>query len=134
MKDGIAPLTGVIETDWLPYPFTMNWRMTRPGTVQFAKDEPLCLIYPVAKGALETAELELRNLEDNPELREQCLAWRERRENFMERFRAGDAVTLKQGWQRYYFLGQHPDGRAIDEHINKLRLKPPADKRGDQET
>src|SRR5262249_52956673 len=31
-KDGIAPLTGVIETDWLPYPFTMNWQMTRPGT------------------------------------------------------------------------------------------------------
>jgi hypothetical protein len=30
-KDGIAPLTGVIETDWLPYPFTMNWQLTRPG-------------------------------------------------------------------------------------------------------
>jgi len=33
-KDGIAPLTGVIETDWLPYPFTMNWQMTRPGRVR----------------------------------------------------------------------------------------------------
>jgi hypothetical protein len=38
-KDGIAPLTGVIETDWLPYPFTMNWQMTRPGSVRFDKDE-----------------------------------------------------------------------------------------------
>ncbi len=37
IKDGIAPLTGVIETDWLPYPFTMNWQMTRPGTVRFEK-------------------------------------------------------------------------------------------------
>jgi len=26
---------GVIETDWLPDPFTMNWQMTRPGTVRF---------------------------------------------------------------------------------------------------
>ena len=34
-KDGIAALTGVIETDWLPFPFTMNWQMTRPGTVRF---------------------------------------------------------------------------------------------------
>jgi len=25
----------VIETDWLPDPFTMNWQMTRPGTVRF---------------------------------------------------------------------------------------------------
>ena len=31
IKDGIAPLSGVIETDWSPYSFTMNWRFTRPG-------------------------------------------------------------------------------------------------------
>jgi hypothetical protein len=28
-KDGIAPLEGVIETDWAPYTFTMNWQFTR---------------------------------------------------------------------------------------------------------
>src|SRR5258708_9907512 len=28
-KDGIFPLAGVIETDWSPYTFTMNWRFTR---------------------------------------------------------------------------------------------------------
>ena len=31
-KDGIAALSGVIETDWSPYSFTMNWMFTRPGT------------------------------------------------------------------------------------------------------
>lgn len=30
-KDGIAALTGIIETDWSPYTFTMNWRFTRAG-------------------------------------------------------------------------------------------------------
>ena len=30
-KDAIQPLTGIIETDWSPYTFTMNWRFTRPG-------------------------------------------------------------------------------------------------------
>ena len=25
-KDGIYALTGVVETDWLPFTFTMNWR------------------------------------------------------------------------------------------------------------
>jgi len=30
-KHGIAPLTGVVETDWSPFSFTMNWRFHRPG-------------------------------------------------------------------------------------------------------
>ena len=40
-KDGIAALSDVIETDWSPYSFTMNWMFTRPGTpVRFEKGEP----------------------------------------------------------------------------------------------
>ena len=42
-KDGIAPLTGIVETNWLPYPFTMNWQMTRPGRVTFDKGRILSL-------------------------------------------------------------------------------------------
>ena len=30
-KDGISALSGVIETDWLLYNFTVNWIFTRPG-------------------------------------------------------------------------------------------------------
>ena len=29
LKDGIQPLSGVVETDWLPFTFTMNWKFTR---------------------------------------------------------------------------------------------------------
>lgn len=132
-KDGIAPLTGVIEADWLPYPFTMNWRMTRPGTVRFEKDEPLCSIYPVAKGALETVEPVIRSLEDDPRLHEDCMAWRERRNEFIERCLARDNGALSQGWQRHYFLGSHPDGRVATDHASKLRLKAPVDQRGVRE-
>src|SRR5690606_23014215 len=46
VKDGIQPLTGLIETDWLPFPFTMNWIFTRPGRVKFEKGEPFCFITP----------------------------------------------------------------------------------------
>jgi hypothetical protein len=49
-KDGIAPLTGVIETDWSPYTFTMNWRFTRRNHwVRFAAGEPICFLFPVAQ-------------------------------------------------------------------------------------
>src|SRR4030095_11440195 len=128
-KDGIAPLSGVIETDWLPYPFTMNWQMTRPGTVRFEKDEPICMVFPVATGTLQAVEPEVRNLADDPPLMAQTMAWKERRDDFMKRFRAKDAATLKEAWQRYYFLGKMPDGGGPDaEHVNKLRLATPKDR------
>src|SRR6202012_3175184 len=31
IKDGIQPLVGLVETDWLPFPFTLKWTFTRPG-------------------------------------------------------------------------------------------------------
>ena len=38
-KDGIAPLEGIIETDWAPFTFTMNWQFTRKRhKVRFEKD------------------------------------------------------------------------------------------------
>jgi hypothetical protein len=53
-KDGIAPLSGVIETDWSPYSFTMNWLFTRTDTlIQFEKGEPFCHIFPIRRGELE---------------------------------------------------------------------------------
>jgi hypothetical protein len=130
-KDGIAPLAGVIETDWLPYPFTMNWQMTRPGTVRFAKGEPICQVFPVPHAFLEQVEPEIRDLADDPELQAQALAWKARRDEFMQRFRAHDMATLKAAWQRFYFVGRHPDGSGAGEgHVTKLRLADPVDRRG----
>src|SRR5271156_1280951 len=52
-KDGIAPLTGVIETDWAPYTFTMNWKFTRRNVpIRFEKGEPFCHVFPVRCGEL----------------------------------------------------------------------------------
>ena len=130
-KDGIAPLTGVIETDWLPYPFTMNWQMTRPGTVRFEKDEPFCMVFPVPATALGEVEPEVRNLADDPDLEAQTMAWKQRRDEFMTRFRSRDPATLKEAWQRFYFVGKLPDGTdAPETHVNKLRVAAPVDRRG----
>ena len=38
-KDGIAALTGVIETDWSPNSFTMIWKFTRADHTTFSMDE-----------------------------------------------------------------------------------------------
>ncbi|HZQ63390.1 MAG TPA: DUF6065 family protein [Casimicrobiaceae bacterium] len=133
VKDGIAPLTGVIETDWLPYPFTMNWKMTRPGRVQFRRGEPLCMVYPVAAGAVTQCQPEIHHLQDNPALEAEAMAWRSRRDEFMKRFRDRDPATLKEGWQRFYFLGKSPEGSAAPTgHVHKLRAPSPVDRRGER--
>lgn len=44
-KVAIAPLAAIVETDWTPFTFTMNWKFIRPGTpVRFERGEPICHI------------------------------------------------------------------------------------------
>src|ERR1019366_2002778 len=82
-KDAIAPLTGLIETDWAPYSFTMNWQFTRPRTaVRLEKGEPFCNIMPVRRGEIEAVEPELRSLSENPELKRQHDTWTANRNRF----------------------------------------------------
>jgi hypothetical protein len=70
-KDGIAPLSGIIETDWSPYTFTMNWRFTRPDVwVRFEENEPFCHFFPTPRGAVAGLKPELRPMEDEPGLLE----------------------------------------------------------------
>jgi Family of unknown function (DUF6065)/2OG-Fe(II) oxygenase superfamily len=126
-KENAYPLTGIIETDWLPYPFTMNWQIMKPGRVVFEEGEPFCFLFPVKKQALLDCEPEILRLSDNAELTRQHDTFRLSRDEFMKRFHAGDDATIKQAWQRHYFLGRHPDGALVDGHINKLRLKEPVD-------
>jgi hypothetical protein len=79
-KDHVTPFDAIVETDWLPYPFTMNWRITKPlKTVKFGKDEPICLVMPVKRGGLEDISPEIRNLESEPELFEGYKKWHESR-------------------------------------------------------
>jgi hypothetical protein len=134
-KDGISPLTGVVETSWLPYPFTMNWQLTRPGVVRFEKDEPFCLVMPLPARALEEVEPRINDLASNGSLAGQYLAWRDKRTEFMTAYRAGDAATLREAWQKFYFKGQLASGAPPDcalpevDHVQKLRLAEPVDLR-----
>jgi len=82
-KDGIAALSGIIETDWSPYSFTMNWIFTRPGiAVRFEKGEPYCHILPARLGEIESLEPELLLLSENAELKHQHDVWTASRARF----------------------------------------------------
>jgi hypothetical protein len=46
-KANCVPLEGIVETWWLNYTFTLNWKLIEPGVVGFAKGESLGQLVPV---------------------------------------------------------------------------------------
>ncbi|MFT6428346.1 MAG: hypothetical protein ACJAVC_001629, partial [Brevundimonas sp.] len=127
VKDGIQPLVGLIETDWLPFPFTMNWIFTRPGRITFEKGEPFCFINLIEHKKVEQFQPIIRTLESNPVMKGQFEAWNRARTDFNQRLAGGDPDAAKEAWQRYYFKGEVPEdlGTAPATHSNKRRLKSP---------
>ena len=129
-KHGAVALTGVIETDWLPYPFTMNWKLTRPGVVTFAKDEPFCMLFPVRAGDIELFTPVIRNIDEDPEFKRQHEAWRDSRAEFRNRQKETGSLSARAAWQKFYFKGEGPDGKAVPiAHQQRLRASRPVDRR-----
>ncbi len=126
-KDGIAPLSGMIETDWAPYTFTMNWIFTRPGhTVRFEQGEPFCHIFPVRRGELELVEPEVRQLSQEPELHEQYELWNKSRQQFNADLTQPGSAAQAERWQKMYYRGVDPRGNetAVNDHRTRLKLRP----------
>lgn len=101
-KDGIVALDGIIETDWSHATFTMNWRFTRACTVEFTVGEPICLFFPIQRGALEAFSCEFRLLESDRELNRKFREWSESRERHLWALGKGKPEALAQIWQREY--------------------------------
>ena len=129
-KDGIAALTGVIETDWSPYSFTMNWKFTRADhTVRFEVGDPFCHLFPVQRELVGSIEPELRELSSDPETEAQHRQWSGSRQTFNLELLESESEARKEKWQKNYYRGAKPDGldSGVD-HQTKLRLMPFADK------
>lgn len=110
-KDGIAPLTGVVEP-WTS--FTMNWKFTRACTVEWAEDEPFCMVMPIKRG-IENINPEMKRLSDYPERMAEFQRWSQSRNDFNANLKVPGSDACKQGWQRDYM-------RSADR--TKLRCKP----------
>jgi uncharacterized protein DUF6065 len=124
IKDGIQPLEGVVESDWSPATFTMNWRMTRPNhSVRFKAGEPICMVVPIPRGLAEGLEPQRLPLANNKQLRAQYGVWKRARGSFLNDLIRGQSDAIRRGWQKDYFLGLAPDGRRFEEHQTRLHLK-----------
>ena len=122
-KDAIAPLEGIIETDWAPYTFTMNWRFTRKRTwVTFEKDEPICRLVPIPRHYAEQFEAVIRPLSDDPELQREHLEWSSSRGNFNKELEVDRFRRPAEKWQGHYMRGRHLDGRRFSDHRIKVLM------------
>ena len=113
LKDAIQPLTGIVETDWAPFTFTMNWKFTRPNTqVRFDADEPFCMIWPVRRGLIDDVEPEIRPIESDAEINGAFTAWGESRRGFNKDLRVPGSDARARKWQKDYFRGDSPVRRG----------------------
>ena len=123
-KDGICALEGVVETDWSPATFTMNWKFTRTNEwVRFEKGEPYAMLVPIPRGLAETLAPRVDLLSRNTELEKQYQTWEAGRRGFLQGLRSLDPAAVQRGWQKDYFQGKTPDGQSVEGHQTRLRIK-----------
>jgi hypothetical protein len=120
-KDLIYPLDGIIETDWLPFYFTFNFRFLKPGTVTFKKGEPLFMFFPIIRNFIDNFEIFYKDINDNKELNEQFIDFNESRT-----IRNKNSNKYKLGAQKFYLRGFVTDNKIdIKNHQISINLKVP---------
>ena len=102
----------MIETWWLNYTFTLNWKLVEPGTVFFARGESLGQLVPVPHATFQNAtalEAPIGLLE--PDAAQELLQWQERRRQL-----AGQKVNVHHLYRK---------AEGIEEHLQRVPV--PAD-------
>ncbi|MDB5479949.1 MAG: JmjC domain protein [Caulobacteraceae bacterium] len=125
-KDGTSPLTGLVETDWAPFTFTMNWKLTRPNhPVRFEEGEPICFIFPVERRVIDSVTPTFAPIGDDPELMARFEAWSRSRYEFQGRMRSHPPSAPAEKWQKFYHQGVDASGGCPrPDHQTKLHVAP----------
>jgi len=136
-NDAVA-LEAFIRTDWLPFPFTMSWRLTRKNqTVHFSKNEPICRVLPFPIAMLDETSLEIAELTDDPGFLAEVNAWGSKRMGNVAK-QASDATRwLKTGekptgegvWNSQYIRKKGKGAEGFLPHQTLFSCAPPVDKR-----
>jgi Family of unknown function (DUF6065) len=127
-KDGIQALSAVVETYWMPFTFTMNWKFTRPHLrVRFEKGKPYCFFFPIEHGLLERVNPSLEQLSEFPDLERQYkLAFYKREAPLTLKKLKGEGFKIreKERFEGWYIKGELPDGTEIPDHKRRVQVKP----------
>lgn len=128
-RDGIAPLDGIVETDWALATFTMNWKFTRPGAAEFAEAEPFCMVVPQVRHGIEAMEPVIRSASagDGAIGRGWEAGVATRKELHVKKFLTeftGAHPEAADAWESDYFRGRTAEGQPASDHVTRRRLSP----------
>lgn len=123
-KDGVAPLEGLVETDWSFASFSMNWQLTRPGRITFEEGEPIAMLVPQMRGEMEKFTARKAELASNPELFNGYAEWIKLRNQFLEDRRKGDPEAVRLKYQKHYARGMTTKGITFEGHQRARHLAP----------
>ena len=116
-------MSAVVETDWSPYSFTMNWQFTTPGsTVAFEAGEPFVAFFLIPRGLQETVRPVLRRPDEAPDLSAAHASWSEDRQRFLGDLKQEGSEAQRAGWQKSYMRG--PSEPVDPPHRTRLKLRP----------
>ena len=137
LKEDIAPLDAFVRTDWLPFPFTMNWKITTPNKrISFHAGEPICRIFPYPLALLGEIEMEIQDINDDPVFLKKMESWNQKRqENYQQKeqleqqwLAEGKQPEIKDMWNTQYAKGIGSENNK-HPHQNTFKCKEVKDKR-----
>jgi hypothetical protein len=121
-KASIAPLEGIVETDWLNFPFTMNWKFSeRLKSVRFERDEPICMLVPIRRGDAESFEPRIRNLASEPDVLRSFELGLEKRSAVRQALLEDKNVDGRA--LGHYVRGEGYLGERNEEHQRRLEIR-----------
>ena len=123
-KNGVAPLTGLIETDWATASFTYNVVLTQPNLiVRWEAGEPIAMLIPQRRNELEAFDVIEQPVSLSPELAAGNVAFAASRTAFNAELVKPGTPQFEAGWQKDYFRGRHADGTKATQHQTNRKLK-----------
>lgn len=122
--DGLHPLEGIVESDWLPFVTTVSWQITRPGhRITLEEGAPICCVTPVRRWDIDKFQTGVCPIKELPDFERSYKIFREQRTDFSERYKRGEVD--RRNWQKFYHKGVLPDGKlAPPDHQTKITLNP----------
>jgi hypothetical protein len=123
-RDGIYPLEGIIETDWVNSTFTMNWKITRPNfPIAFERRDPICMIVPQVRNQLESFIPEILDMPANDGVAETYHLWDASRRAYLKERKIASSSASRQPMQGHYLRGEDLMGQKAVSHQTKLHLR-----------
>lgn len=140
-QNNAVPLDAFVRTDWLPFPFTMNWRITAKDTpVRFEAGEPICRIMPYPILMLDETRLEIDLLAKDPGFLAEVNEFGRARAANVARQQAdarraqmtGEQLTGEGVWNSQYVKAKGTDKGGAAPHQTVFTPGHPIDVRGEK--